>query len=726
MWSSASPTLCARLRAASCATDRLCSSCRGRSLEEREVAVSGSYETMRARVDERVLHRVALVGADVHDRCAAVVTRVRLSTATKARDAEVDLVVVVRRGKIVHFRAEARTRAQCRTRSRDLRPGEVRRGIPWAGGGGGRPRARRLGDGMMAGEASVSPWSPGASCARRAGGRRTSHGESAPRSTGCAPGMARADLALFHEFAPPPSGGGHQFLRALVRELECPRPRGRAEPHLGRDPGLPLQLVQLRLPAAAPVRGTGRADGAPRRRADRRLPRLRRRHRRADRGGQRRARGRDDLPVALLAREAPRARLRASRAGRRSRTLSTRRSSIRPRARGRSTDGGSGWSRRAGRTTRGRAATRSPGSTATSTTRATSSRSPGARRRRSSASASSARSTRRRSPASCARRTSYLAPSCDDPCSNALLEALACGLPAAYRDSGGHPELVGEGGLPFRRGRGARRVLARLVGELDERRAAISVAPDRVGRGPLPGGPRAACRHLESRDRGELPAPRSPRTSASASASASTAPPSRARTTCSTCRTPGPTRPGSARRRSRTRSTSGSTRRSWSRRGRSSSSRPARTAAGARSSSPRSATCSGPGEVVSIDIEPVRDDYPPHPRITYLGGRSSTDPDVVAEVRARAEGKRTLVILDSDHSQPHVEDELAEYAPLVPVGGYVIVEDSNIGQIRKDLLPGPLQAIEAFLAGTDEFEIDRAREKFLITHNPSGYLRRVR
>ena len=30
----------------------------------------------------------------------------------------------------------------------------------------------------------------------------------------------RADLALFHEFAPSPAGGGHQFLRALVGELE--------------------------------------------------------------------------------------------------------------------------------------------------------------------------------------------------------------------------------------------------------------------------------------------------------------------------------------------------------------------------------------------------------------------------------------------------------------------------------------------------------------------------
>ena len=134
----------------------------------------------------------------------------------------------------------------------------------------------------------------------------------------------------------------------------------------------------------------------------------------------------------------------------------------------------------------------------------------------------------------------------------------------------------------------------------------------------------------------------------------------------------------------------------------------------------------GHGEIVSIDIEQVREDYPNHSRITYLGGRSSTDPDVVAEVRERAAGKRTLVILDSDHSQRHVEAELAVYAPLVPVGGYLIVEDSNIGQIRKDLLPGPLEAIERFTAMTDEFEIDRSREKFLITFNPSGYLRRVR
>ena len=134
----------------------------------------------------------------------------------------------------------------------------------------------------------------------------------------------------------------------------------------------------------------------------------------------------------------------------------------------------------------------------------------------------------------------------------------------------------------------------------------------------------------------------------------------------------------------------------------------------------------GSGEVVSIDIEPEREDYPAHPRITYLAGRSSTDAGVVAEARERAAGRRVLVVLDSDHSQAHVEAELEAYAPLVPVGCYLIVEDSNIGQIRKDLLPGPLEAVEAFLKRSTEFEIDREREKFLVTFNPNGYLRRVR
>jgi glycosyltransferase involved in cell wall biosynthesis len=68
----------------------------------------------------------------------------------------------------------------------------------------------------------------------------------------------------------------------------------------------------------------------------------------------------------------------------------------------------------------------------------------------------------------------YLAASRDDPCSNALLEALACGLPTAYLESGGHPELVGEGGLPFRDAEELPDVLDRLVAGLEGFRARIA------------------------------------------------------------------------------------------------------------------------------------------------------------------------------------------------------------------------------------------------------------
>jgi glycosyltransferase involved in cell wall biosynthesis len=69
----------------------------------------------------------------------------------------------------------------------------------------------------------------------------------------------------------------------------------------------------------------------------------------------------------------------------------------------------------------------------------------------------------------------YLAASRDDPCSNALLEGLACGLPAAFLRSGGHPELVGAGGVGFDDAEELPTVLARLRDELDERRARIHV-----------------------------------------------------------------------------------------------------------------------------------------------------------------------------------------------------------------------------------------------------------
>jgi glycosyltransferase involved in cell wall biosynthesis len=43
----------------------------------------------------------------------------------------------------------------------------------------------------------------------------------------------------------------------------------------------------------------------------------------------------------------------------------------------------------------------------------------------------------------------FLAVSLNDPCSNALIEALSCGLPAVYHESGGNAELAQDAGIGF-------------------------------------------------------------------------------------------------------------------------------------------------------------------------------------------------------------------------------------------------------------------------------------
>jgi cephalosporin hydroxylase len=133
----------------------------------------------------------------------------------------------------------------------------------------------------------------------------------------------------------------------------------------------------------------------------------------------------------------------------------------------------------------------------------------------------------------------------------------------------------------------------------------------------------------------------------------------------------------------------------------------------------------GRGDIVTVDIYPI-EGRPAHDRITYLTG-SSTAPEVVAEVERLAEGReRVLVILDSDHSRDHVLDELHIYSRFVPPGGYLIVEDTNVNgrPVFPEHGPGPMEAVDAFLGDTDEFEIDATREKFFLTFNPRGFLRK--
>ena len=130
------------------------------------------------------------------------------------------------------------------------------------------------------------------------------------------------------------------------------------------------------------------------------------------------------------------------------------------------------------------------------------------------------------------------------------------------------------------------------------------------------------------------------------------------------------------------------------------------------------------GRVISIDIQ--AHDRPEHDRMDYITG-SSVDPEVVGPITEQAHAcEAVLVILDSDHSEQHVLNELRLYAPLVSVGSYVIVEDTNVNghRVWRAHGPGPVEAVEKFMAEDSRFEIDASREKFMFTFNPHGYLRR--
>jgi cephalosporin hydroxylase len=132
------------------------------------------------------------------------------------------------------------------------------------------------------------------------------------------------------------------------------------------------------------------------------------------------------------------------------------------------------------------------------------------------------------------------------------------------------------------------------------------------------------------------------------------------------------------------------------------------------------------GRVITIDAL-CRDGVPMHPRLTCLTGSSTSDAIVRQVQSALSPQDRTMVVLDSDHHADHVRRELDLYSPLVPPNGYLIVEDSNVtGNPVFDprYERGPIEAIAAFLADGAPFTPDRSREKFLLTFNPKGYLRR--
>jgi cephalosporin hydroxylase len=112
-----------------------------------------------------------------------------------------------------------------------------------------------------------------------------------------------------------------------------------------------------------------------------------------------------------------------------------------------------------------------------------------------------------------------------------------------------------------------------------------------------------------------------------------------------------------------------------------------------------------------------------HPRITLVEGDACQSFDRINQMIEPGAG--VLVIEDSAHSYDNTLAVLRTYSPLIRPGGYFIVEDSICHHgLPIGPRPGPYDAIKAFLAENTNFESDRAKESYLITWNPTGYLRR--
>ena len=126
-------------------------------------------------------------------------------------------------------------------------------------------------------------------------------------------------------------------------------------------------------------------------------------------------------------------------------------------------------------------------------------------------------------------------------------------------------------------------------------------------------------------------------------------------------------------------------------------------------------------DVITIDVEPVALDD-----ITVITG-SSIDPLVVAQVKALTEGRRTMVVLDSDHSAAHVAAEIAAYGPMVSAGCYLVVEDGIVRWMSNHPWTGsPLDAIEELLVDSPDWQRDEVTEAMHpVSMHPAGWWRRA-
>lgn len=136
----------------------------------------------------------------------------------------------------------------------------------------------------------------------------------------------------------------------------------------------------------------------------------------------------------------------------------------------------------------------------------------------------------------------------------------------------------------------------------------------------------------------------------------------------------------------------------------------------------------GKGIVISIDIHRTMYSVK-HDRIVVITGDSSSQ-EVISKVCELSEGKSVLIVHDGDHHKEQVLRDLQNYSKFVSVNSYFIVEDGIIDLFKPGdsigyYWEGPLAAVEQFLSKNPHFVVDAERERYILTYNPRGFLKRI-
>jgi cephalosporin hydroxylase len=135
------------------------------------------------------------------------------------------------------------------------------------------------------------------------------------------------------------------------------------------------------------------------------------------------------------------------------------------------------------------------------------------------------------------------------------------------------------------------------------------------------------------------------------------------------------------------------------------------------------------GLAIGIDIKLTqRSRTLTHPRIRLIEG-DSTERSVIQKVRDLVAGRKGLVSLDSSHAKAHVLKELEIYREFVEIGGYLVVEDTNINghPVGRRCGAGPFEAVETFLKVDGCFvRDDELWQRNLFSFHQYGWLKRIR